>query len=81
MSAVPAHVLAAIDQHRAALRDLVRLAREHQQHGCELTEACAGRQVMNELKQLDRGRITAVAFTAIAMLAETEPDRTFDSEF
>jgi hypothetical protein len=62
-------MVAAIDQHRAALRDLVRHARHHHRHGCDMPEACAGRGVMGVLQMLDRDRLASLAFTAIAELA------------
>lgn len=70
MAAVPAHVVATVDQHRAALRDLVRLARTHHQRGCEFPDACAGPDVMTLLEQLTGSQAAALAFTAIAELAE-----------
>ena len=69
MAAVPAYVVAAVDQHRAALRDLVRLARQHQRQGCELPGVCAGGEVGQLLEQLGGDRVGTLAFTAIAELA------------
>jgi hypothetical protein len=69
MAAVPAHLVATVDQHRAALRDLVRIARDHQQRGCELPGACAGSEVADLLEDLHRDQVATLAFTAIAELA------------
>ena len=82
MTAVPAYVVAAVDQHRAALRDLVRLAREHQRQGCELPGTCAGAEVGQLLERLGGDRAVTLAFTAIAELAllgyAQEPDDGLD---
>jgi hypothetical protein len=78
MAAIPAYLAAATDQHRAALRDLVRLAHEHHRRGCDMPDACAGRDVMTVVGRLDRDRLASLAFTAIAELAEAsgdEPDQ------
>lgn len=69
MTTVPAHVVAAVDQQRAALRDLVQLAREHQRRGCELPGVCAGNDVVTLLEELDGNRLVTLAFSAIAELA------------
>jgi hypothetical protein len=75
MTTVPVHIVARVDQHRAALRDLVHLASDHAQHGCDLSGGCAGRHVKHVLDRLDRNRVTALAFLAIAGLAELDRER------
>jgi hypothetical protein len=74
MPAIPAHLVAAVDQHRAALRDLVRLAHDHHRHGCDLPDACAGRDVRTVIELLDSDRVASLAFTAIAELAKFRDD-------
>ena len=69
MTTVPVHVVAAVDQQRAALRDLARLAREHQLRGCDLPPACAGTEVANLLDELTARGAGTLVFTAIAELA------------
>lgn len=74
MATITAYLVAAADQHRAALRDLVHLARTHHRRGCDLPGACAGREVMTALERLDGSRTATLAFTAIAELAELSHD-------
>ncbi|MCX5066942.1 hypothetical protein OOJ91_13905 [Micromonospora lupini] len=54
MSALPPHILADVDQHRALLVELVGAVREHvDAEACLYPEACPGYQVALVLRHMD----------------------------
>ncbi|MEV4197051.1 hypothetical protein [Micromonospora globbae] len=67
---IPPHVIAAVDQGRAELAELVRAVREHgDAEMCELPEACPGPRVAAFLASIGRYRRRSLLYLALAELA------------
>lgn len=73
---VPAHIIAAVDQHTARLRDLVNLARRHAEHCSVEVAPCAGAVVLARLRDMechDQLGLIALAVAELAALGYGQP--------
>lgn len=67
---IPPHVLAAVDQDRAELANLVAAVREHvDAEMCELPAACPGIRVASVVARMRPGHRLVLLYLALAELA------------
>jgi hypothetical protein len=67
--AIPADIVAFVDQTTSQLRDLVEMNRHHVAFGCNVPLPCPGPDVLAEIQGLSCDRRDAVLVMAVAELA------------